>query len=582
MAVPSLWHLLFVFSLVTAVLSLEVTPDSDCAALCLGGPNGTAIDTTTSGTNSSDIVCEDDQYHSTGKGIKFRNCVSCLQKSQASKGVESDASWFLYNIRYAVDVCLFDFPDAISHINSPCIINSACRPLKNALATALTTPDANTAYDYCTADGDKFSSSNWWSCVRCLQSSDSQSYLSNFLIALKAGCQQQPGNGTLLGLTGQLFSTEPVNITDSNTNTTLPGDGGASSTTMTLGTIVGIAVGGGLVFVGAICLFVIYCRKQRKQRMQDEADYLPPHHQHHPPRSHASSFTAISNGPYLPIGGGVGDHKKSSSINSYNYELQEKNIIASSNNNSFNNNAEYYDKLEQEVQAGRDMAHYNFDPHSGFHGPGSALPTHPAYIPRAMSRQSGRTPTPTPTPPPANLNLNVNAAIPRKTNTPDSYALQTYLTATDEPGTMSGIRPPPRAVSRTPSPARSHGSHSDNTNNTPRMVNIPPPPPGKPPGRKQSRRIPSLSLPSVPRIRVPKQYSPPSITVQGATPIADRGERTNEMQISEPLTFHEERFRDEPLAGRSAIISHQVPVRIDPEEYEGDMPIRSGKSTLYG
>ncbi|GKT77795.1 hypothetical protein ColTof4_10218 [Colletotrichum tofieldiae] len=545
MAVPFLWHLLLVFSFVKVAFSLEVTPDSDCAALCLGGANGTAIDTTTSGTNSSDIVCENDQYHSTGKGIKFKNCITCLQKSQATKGSENDAAWLLCknwppmekecrirrvanlrfadNIRYAVDVCIFDFPEAISNINSPCIINSACRPLKNALTTGLTTPDADTAYDYCTADGERFSSTNWWSC-------------------------QKPANGNLLGLTGQLFSSEAVNITEPTTNVTMPGDGGASSTTMTLGTIVGIAVGGGLVFVGAICLFIIYCRKQRKQRMQDEAG-LPPR----PPRSHASSITAINKSPYMHIT----DHKKSSSVNSYNYELQEK--------QNFNSNAEYYDKLEQEVQAGRDMAHYNFDPHSGFHGPGSALPTHPAYIPQAMSRQSNRTTTPTP-------------PNPRKTNTPDSYALQTYLTAAEEPG-MSGVRPPPRAASRTPSPARSsQGSRGDNTAQA-KLVSIPPPPPGGP--RKQSRRIPSLSLPSVPRIRVPKQYSPPQIVIEGATPVADRGE-TNEMQISQPLTYHGERFHDRPLAGR-AIISQVAVVReVDPKEYEGDMPIRSGKSTLYG
>ncbi|GKT49166.1 uncharacterized protein ColSpa_09347 [Colletotrichum spaethianum] len=536
MAAPSLWHLLLVFSLVTVASSLEVTPDSDCEALCLSGINGTAVDTTTLGTNSSDIVCENDQYHSTGKGIKFKNCINCLQKSQATKGPENDAAWLL------LDVCIFDFPETVSNINSPCIINSACRPLKNALTTGLTTPDANTAYDYCTADGDKFSSSNWWSCVRCLQSSD-------ILIALKAGCQQKPVDGNLLGLTGQLFSTEAVNITEPRANTTMPGDGGASSTTMTLGTIVGIAVGGGLVFVGAICLFVIYCRKQRKQRTEDEASFAP-----QPPRSHASSITAVNKSPYMPIT----DHKKSPSINSYNYELQEK--------QNFNSNADYYDRLEQEIQTGRDMAHYNFDPHSGFHGPGSALPTHPAYIPRAMSRQSNRTNTPTP-------------PNPRKTNTPDSYALQTYLTATEEPG-MSGMRPPPRAVSRTPSPARSQGSPGDSTAQ-PRLVNIPPPPPGGPPTRKQSRRIPSLSLPSVPRIRVPKQYSPPQIVVEGATPVADRGE-TKEMQISEPLTYHGERFHDRPLPGR-AIISQVAVVRdVDPREYEGDMPIRSGKSTLYG
>ncbi|KAK6219810.1 hypothetical protein QIS74_05312 [Colletotrichum tabaci] len=558
-AVPSLWHLLLVFLLVKAVCSLEVTPGSDCAALCLGGPNGTAIDTATSGTNSSDIVCENDQYHSTGKGIKFRNCVSCLQKSQAAQGSQSDAAWFLYNIRYTVDVCLFDFPEAISNINSPCIINSACRPLKNALTTGLTTPDADTAYDYCTADADRFASPNWWSCVRCLQSSDSQSYLSNFLIALKAGCQQKPANGSLLGLTGQLFSTEAVNITESATNTTMPGDGGASATTMTLGTIVGIAVGGGLVFVGAICLFIIYCRKQRKQRMQDEAG-LPPR----PPRSHASSVTAINKSPYAPIT----DHKKSSSVNSYNYELQEK--------QNFSSNADYYDRLEQDVQVGREAAHYNFDPHSGFHGPSSALPTHPAYIPRAMSRQSNRANTPSP-------------PNPRRTNTPDSYALQTYLTAGEDPGT-GGIRPPPQAAvasssstSRTPSPARSHGSRGDGSTAQPKLVNIPPPPPGgPPPTHKKSRRIPSLLLPSVPRIRVPKQYPPPQIIVEGATPVAGRGEAGGDMHISQPLTFHGQRFQDRPLAGHAIISQVAVAREVDPREYEGDMPIRSGKSTLYG
>ncbi|KAF9881199.1 hypothetical protein CkaCkLH20_01349 [Colletotrichum karsti] len=553
MTALSLWHFLAGFWLITIALSLEVTPGSDCAALCLGGTNETTVDTATTGTNSSDIVCEDAQYHTTGKGIKFKNCVSCLQKSEAAKGAASDAAWFLYNIRYAVDVCLFDFPDAISHINSPCIINSACRPLKNALTAGLTTPDAATSFDYCTADGDKFSSSNWWSCVRCLQSSEDQSYLSNFLIALKAGCQQKPANGHLIGLTGQLFSDSAVNITEPTTNTTLPGDGGASSTTMTTGTIVGIAVGGGLVFVGAICLFIIYCRRQRKQKLLQggDSDTLP-----HQPRSHSNSFVTMNNSPYVPIG----DHKKSSSINSYNYELQEK--------QSFSNNADYYDKIEQDIQAGREMAHYNFDPRSNNHALGSALPTHPAYIPRAMSRQSTRVPEPQP-------------PSSRKTNTPDSYALQTYLNAVNDEG-VTGIKAPPAAaVSRTPSPAHSHESRGSQAVQ-PKMVSVPPPPPPPgPPTRKTSSRIPSLVLPSVPRIRVPKKYSPPQIKVQGATPIADQGETEN-MQISQPLTFHQERFADRPLAGRAAVISHVAPAREDPQEYEGDMPIRSGKSTLYG
>lgn len=95
MASLSPWHLFAILSLATLVLSLEVTPGSDCAALCWGGPNGTTTDTEQSGTNSSDIVCENNQYGTTGTGIKFKLCVECLQKSEATKGPENDAAWFL-------------------------------------------------------------------------------------------------------------------------------------------------------------------------------------------------------------------------------------------------------------------------------------------------------------------------------------------------------------------------------------------------------------------------------------------------------------------------------------------------------
>ncbi|GJC82052.1 hypothetical protein ColLi_04890 [Colletotrichum liriopes] len=92
-----------------------------------------------------------------------------------------------------------------------------------------------------------------------------------------------------------------------------------------MGTVVGIAVGGGLVFIGAICLFIVYCRRQRKARENAGRDRneLPPR-----AGSNASSHTAIN--PYLPIA----DHKKSSSINSFNFELQEKHMI----------NGDYYEE----------------------------------------------------------------------------------------------------------------------------------------------------------------------------------------------------------------------------------------------
>lgn len=77
------------------VHALQVTPDSECAALCSDGTNTTLSDASLSRTNSSDIVCGDDDYSKTGKGIRFKNCLNCLQKSEATWEEESDVFWFL-------------------------------------------------------------------------------------------------------------------------------------------------------------------------------------------------------------------------------------------------------------------------------------------------------------------------------------------------------------------------------------------------------------------------------------------------------------------------------------------------------
>ena len=89
----SLWLSIALLSLGTR--ALQVTPGSECEALCLDGANSTLSDSKTSNTNSSDITCIDDDFFSTGKGIKFRNCVTCLQRSKATWEDESDVFWFL-------------------------------------------------------------------------------------------------------------------------------------------------------------------------------------------------------------------------------------------------------------------------------------------------------------------------------------------------------------------------------------------------------------------------------------------------------------------------------------------------------
>ncbi|KAG7134602.1 hypothetical protein HYQ46_009074 [Verticillium longisporum] len=144
-------------SLAASVLSLYVTPESDCAALCLGSANET-ISSTEASISASDIACRDAEYSSSSSGIRYRNCIDCLSKSQETDGEESDLQWMLYNMRYALNTCLFDESTAV---NSPCIINYACEPLEDALRTGLSTPGEQ-SFDYCTADEGAFSRKWHW------------------------------------------------------------------------------------------------------------------------------------------------------------------------------------------------------------------------------------------------------------------------------------------------------------------------------------------------------------------------------------------------------------------------------------
>jgi hypothetical protein len=82
-------------ALLPSVLALQVTPDSECAALCSDGSNSTLTNPNTITTNSSDIVCGDEEYSKSGKGIRFKNCLNCLQKSDSTWKDESDVFWFL-------------------------------------------------------------------------------------------------------------------------------------------------------------------------------------------------------------------------------------------------------------------------------------------------------------------------------------------------------------------------------------------------------------------------------------------------------------------------------------------------------
>lgn len=83
------------------------------------------------------------------------------------------------NLRYTVDVCLFEYPAKIQNSSSPCATDMACNPLQSALETGNVSPNNGTEFQYCTADGGAFAGQTLASCVQCLQSTPNNVYLSN-------------------------------------------------------------------------------------------------------------------------------------------------------------------------------------------------------------------------------------------------------------------------------------------------------------------------------------------------------------------------------------------------------------------
>ncbi|KAI1487287.1 hypothetical protein F5X96DRAFT_681353 [Biscogniauxia mediterranea] len=548
-------------------IALQVTPGSNCAALCLDNPESDALDPNSSNTKPDDIVCSDDEYESSSTGIKYKNCVDCLQTSNATSGNENDASWFLYNVRYSVDVCLYGFPNVSKAISSPCDIDYGCAPLKKALETGILNSTDN-QYEYCTADGGKFTDSQLQSCVQCFASSSNQEYMANFIIALHAGCEQKPQPGTLLGLSGSLFTSSLVNITDPPVQQTSD-DKKDGSTAMTTGAIAGIATGASLLFIGGTALFWVYHRKQKRL-------YGAPLGSDYDPRGGSKSISpplqgpsSYENNPALPP---MSD-----------YELRAQ--------RAYTDNAQYYDALEKEMQIRR--PNYAFDPNNPRPGFQGALPAHYAYVPQAHSRH-----------PSGDSQLQANKPV--KSNKLDSYALEVYLNSITEAEASLSRAPPPPAVVRGPSPYQNAASNRGSSDSqrpsfTGRQRSpsrqpptqppqassfIPPPPP-------QQSQVPSLVLPSVPRIRIPKKYAPPNITVEGPTATGEsstsqQADVAAGVEISKPLVSHEPRFTESPWERRK---KEPPPPLVIPQEAVDRRPgrwvvqeteVKTGSTGFYG
>ncbi|KAF4962243.1 hypothetical protein FSARC_9668 [Fusarium sarcochroum] len=247
----SLFLSLFFLALATA---LQVTPNSPCSQFCLD-----RSDHDSNETRGNQIVCNDDDFKTNNKGQKFQRCLACLQDSKFEQKGESDQDWFLYNMRYSFDYCIFGYPNATGIATGPCVTSEACGPIWNALKEGITKPNDREQYDYCYADDKAMFTDAVAKCQSCVKADSTHTIISNFLVALDAGCQQRPKPGTPIGLNDTVFSERTIAIIDPSASIA-PGDTHAIPNTSIAAIAIGVVA---FLLISAGCIFMQH-RKRKK------------------------------------------------------------------------------------------------------------------------------------------------------------------------------------------------------------------------------------------------------------------------------------------------------------------------------
>ncbi|KAI8958640.1 hypothetical protein F5Y11DRAFT_31912 [Daldinia sp. FL1419] len=221
-----------------------------------GSPCGTKCGNVLSSTTDDMIVCEDSAYSATSSGQVYQACVGCESTSSYAtpNGAQnkSDLQYMLYNMRYAVNLCLFDAA------TNPCITSFACGNIQQAIQYGNLT-SSSSIYGYC----DKWTDYNLDKCHDCLASSPNSNYLSNYISILDGACRLRLEPPATLPLQGNIFSTDLVNVTDPTPTATFapPGLQGPLDT----GAIAGIVVGGLVVLLAIVgCGIVLNGKRRRK------------------------------------------------------------------------------------------------------------------------------------------------------------------------------------------------------------------------------------------------------------------------------------------------------------------------------
>ncbi|KAL8348818.1 hypothetical protein RB601_002240 [Gaeumannomyces tritici] len=245
------------------VFSIQVTPNSPCASSCMDSPSLDRSDPKSSNTRPSDMTCADADYNQSPGGRKWKSCITCLEKSGYSQGSESDQGWYLYNIRYNFNYCIFGFPNNTAIGSNPCQTSRACGALANALQHDSSGPDPKGDYTYCNADGGSMTGEFYDKCLTCIGGFKEQGYVRNGLVALEAGCQQRPAPGKTVGISGSIFSSDRITILNARAGDKDGEGSGAPTTTIVIAVISGVI---GLAAVAAVVYMCVRKRRNRRDR----------------------------------------------------------------------------------------------------------------------------------------------------------------------------------------------------------------------------------------------------------------------------------------------------------------------------
>ncbi|KAL2266300.1 hypothetical protein VTJ83DRAFT_5652 [Remersonia thermophila] len=257
--------------------ALQVTPNSPCAPVCMDSPGLDVSDPNSSTTKTSDIPCVDSDY-SSPVGAKFKDCMTCLQSSTFSQGSESDVMWFLYNLRYAASFCVFGHPNGTGFGSSPCTTDASCGRLASSFEHGIPDPSGTTAYSYCSAGGGQAMDFDTYErCVPCISADGTHEILTNFFVALEAGCRQQPAPGVVLGLNDTIFSTTQVSIVDP---ADLLKDKDSEKPPLPVTVIIGIVAGAVIVLLIISATTFICLRRRRNRRARASGHFDFSHRSH--------------------------------------------------------------------------------------------------------------------------------------------------------------------------------------------------------------------------------------------------------------------------------------------------------------